>query len=379
MDAFFASVEQRDHPEYRGKPVIVGAAPGSRGVVSAASYEARKFGIHSAMPINRAFSLCSQGIYVRPAHEKYSSESNKLMDILKEFSPKFEQVSVDEAFLDMTGTEKLWGAFIVAAKKIKTKIGEERGLTASIGIAPNKYLAKIASDLNKPDGISEVPFNYDEIIKWLAPMAVKKMGGVGKKREEILNSMGLRTIGELQKLTHDFLEKKFGKGGTGLFHLCRGIDSREVKGGGTAKSISREYTFDNDTKDRVLLKKTLLTLSQDVSRRAREGRKKGKTVVLTYRTSDFKKCSKRVTFSNGLNTAKEIYETAVCVLDALPGNIVVRLIGVGLTSFCQESQIDLFGMDKDKRAWEESEKALDILSAKFGRQIIKKGGEIKKK
>ena len=183
MDAFFTSIEQRDDPRYKGKPVIVGAQPGHRGVVAAASYEARKFGVHSAMPISEAFKKCPNGVYLHPRMEAYSNESHHIMEILSSFSPALEQVSVDEAFLDITGTGKLFGDPLTTAQTIRGTIKEQRKLTASIGIAPNKFLAKVASDMNKPDGITIVPFDPDEITKWLGPKPVGKIWGSGKKRK----------------------------------------------------------------------------------------------------------------------------------------------------------------------------------------------------
>ena len=202
MDAFFASVEQRDNPSFRGKPVIVGARPGTRGVVSAASYEARSYGVHSAMPISEAVRRCPGAVFAVPRFSAYSHASEEIMNTLAEFSPRVDQVSVDEAFLDMTGTQRLWGEPLATAQKIKKRIWDTQHLTASIGIAPNKFLSKLASDINKPDGITITPFCHDAIKSWLAPLPVKSMWGVGKKSETALGFLGVYTIGDLQN-THE--------------------------------------------------------------------------------------------------------------------------------------------------------------------------------
>lgn len=376
MDAFFASVEQRDNPDWRGKPVIVGALPGNRGVVSAASYEARAFGVHSAMPVSEAFQRCPQGIFVRPSMDHYSRDSEKIMEILQEFSPEIEQISVDEAFLDITGTERLWGAPVQTARSIKTAIRDRLGLTASVGIAPNKFLAKIASDLDKPDGITEVPFDPQRIVSWLAPLSVGKMWGVGKKSAAVFLSQGVRTIGDLQKRSLMQLQALFGANGAGWYDLCRGIDNRPISEAESAKSVSRENTFEHDTADRAQIRSTLLSLAQDVGHRARQAGLKGRTVILTWRGSDFARHSKRVTLTSPTNTAHEIFNQALTLLARLPPRLTVRLIGVGVTNFDTVQQTSLFDDDPGKKAWERSERAVDKVTDKFGRGAVWRGGAI---
>lgn len=204
MDAFFASIEQRDFPQYKGKPVIVGAKPGSRGVVSAASYEARSYGVHSAMPISEAFRRCPRGVFVTPRMDIYIQESSKIMQILQTFSPDIEQISVDEAFIDMTGTKKLFGTPVNAAKLIKDKIFSETNLTSSIGIAPNKFLAKIGSDIDKPDGITCIPFEKAEIEKWLSPLEVRRIWGVGQKSNAVLKEWESKLSGIFKNCLSNF-------------------------------------------------------------------------------------------------------------------------------------------------------------------------------
>jgi len=376
MDAFFAAVEQRDNPEYKEKPVIVGALPGHRGVVSAASYEARKYGIHSAMPISTAYQKCPRGIYLKPSMERYSRESHKIMEILGRFAPLIEQISVDEAFLDISGTEKLMGPAPRVAKKIQDTIIQERNLTASIGLAPNKFLAKIASDYQKPCGITAVPFDDAGIRQWLAPMPVKRMWGIGKKSAEVLRKQYILTIGDLQQLSLAHLEELFGEQGKHFYQLCRGIDHRLVASGEGVKSVSHEHTFGKDCNDREVWKKTLLTLSASVARRARKKGLKGRTVVLTWRGQDFTKRSKRITLSESTNTGKTIFDEAMGLVRCIPEGMYLRLIGVGITGFSVNPQLSLFGSDKDREAWEHSEKAVDSLIDKFGSGTVLRGGEL---
>lgn len=378
MDAFFASIEQRDNPSYRGKPVIVGAKPGGRGVVSAASYEARKFGVHSALPISIAFQRCPQGIYVTPSMNKYITVSKQLMSILNSFTPLIEPLSVDEAFMDMSGTQKLFGPPRKAAELLRMKIKEELQLTGSCGIAPNKFLAKLASDINKPDGITEVPFDKEEIIKWLAPMKVSRIWGVGKKTEEQLSSAGIFIIEDLQKLSLSQLENMFkDKGSKALYNLSRGIDFRDVHPPEEVKSVSREHTFKSDSTNINEWKSTLLFLSREVAQRTRKKNLKGKTVTLTYRTPDFKRYSRQAGLTESTDLAKVIYEKAITLLEKEIRHLSgLRLIGVGISGFNEEIQQTLFPENEDIKQWEASEKAMDDISKRFGNNTIFRGGEL---
>jgi DNA polymerase-4 len=375
MDAFFASVEQRDTPAYRGRPLIVGARPGMRGVVAAASYEARAFGVHSAMPIGEAVRRCPEGVFVRPRLDAYRRESEAVMAIFASFSPLVEPVSIDEAFLDMTGTERLLGPPLAAATALADRIRRERSLTASIGIAPNKFLAKIASDLHKPAGITMAPFDPRAVIPWLAPLPVKRIWGVGEATGAVLDRMGIRTVGDLQGLSREYLTDRFGRQGEKLFALCRGIDDRPLAVAEPAKSISREHTFNVDSTDPETWKRTLYSLAQDVSRRARAGGVKGATVVLTYRKSDFSRHSRRKPLAHPTSAARFIYEGALDLLGGVPGG-ALRLIGVGLTSLDPGEQTDLFADANPATGLEAVESAMDRIAARYGDTLIGKGREI---
>ncbi len=379
MDAFFAAIEQRDNPAYRIKPVIVGARPGTRGVVSAASYEARTYGIHSAMPINQAHARCPHGVFLRPNMEKYRRESHHVMEVLSAFSPVLEQISVDEAFLDMSGAGKLWGAPVRAAQTISRRIKEDLNLTASIGIAPNKFLAKLASDYNKPDGITETPFTDEAIRPWLAPLAVSRIWGVGARAQQALAAWGVHTIGDLQRLSRMELEQRFGKAGESLFELSRGIDSRPVGEYEQVKSISREHTFSVDSTKRREWESTLLSLARDVAFRARRKNVRGSTVVLSWRTPDFQRHSRRITLSQPTNLANRIYREVLGLLDKETNRIrALRLIGVGITNFREPAQTNLFEQGSvEEQAWKASESAMDLIVMKYGESAIFLAGERK--
>jgi DNA polymerase-4 len=375
MDAFYASIEQRENPSYRDKPVIVGAKPGKRGVVSTASYEARKFGIHSAMPINEAFSRCPNGIFVQPNMALYESVSRKIFDLFGRFSPGVEPISVDEAFIDMSGTEKLFGPMQAAAKRISDALKAEQHLTGSIGVAPNKFLAKVASDMNKPDGITIVPFEREKILEWLAPMSVSRIWGVGKKSAVALQTLGIYTIGDLQKMPLDQLIRHFGKAGNALFSLCRGIDERPVETGDAAKSISREITFDRDSSDRQQWHQVIYELSQDIAVRARHNCVKGATVVLTWRLPDFSRHSRRTTMVQPTSVAKVIFEQALLLMDSIHERSL-RLIGVGITNLTNEVQTDLFSASDGQERLETSEMTADTIRSRYGIESLRKGREI---
>ncbi|MBN1601895.1 MAG: DNA polymerase IV [Chitinispirillaceae bacterium] len=376
MDAFYAAIEQRENPSYRGKPVIVGAKPGKRGVVSTASYEARTFGIHSAMPINEAYSRCPGGIFVQPQMALYDQVSRQIFDLFEKFTPLVEPVSVDEAFLDMSGTEKLFGPMDLAAKRISDALKREQNLTGSIGVAPNKFLAKIASDCNKPDGITIVPFERQAVLEWLAPMHVNRIWGVGKKSAVVLQTLGIYTIGDLQQVPHDILIRHFGKVGNSLFSLCRGIDDRLVETGDAAKSISRETTFNRDSSDRLQWRQVVYELAQDVALRARQSNVKGATIVLTWRLSDFSRHSKRITITQPTNLARIIFEHALVLMGSVHER-ALRLIGVGLTGLTNEVQEDLFSGSDGQQRLEVSEVTADTIRSRFGFESLKKGREIK--
>lgn len=302
MDAFFASVEQRDDKSLLSRPVIVGADPKGgkgRGVVSACSYEARKFGIHSAMPISEAYRLCPGGVFLPVDIDKYSKASGEIYDILYSFTPDIEPLGIDEAFLDITGSHHLFGGPVETCRRIKAKIKSETGLIASVGLAPNKTAAKIASDLEKPDGLVEV--TGERLLEFLHPLPVGKLWGLGKKSSKALFDIGIRTIGELAKEQPRRIREILGKNGDVFQALARGIDDDPVEPGGDAKSVSNELTFDLDTARKDKVASALMYLSEKVSSRLREASIKCRTVTLKIRLEDFTTCTRSFTFQRATN------------------------------------------------------------------------------
>ena len=285
LDAFFAAVEQRDNPNIRGKPVIVGGDPGARGVVSAASYEARRFGVHSAMPLRTAAALCPDGIFLPVNGAKYRTASRAVMAIMGRYTPRVEQVSIDEAFLDVAGSERLFGPPPAIAEAIKAAVRAEVGLTASVGVASTKLVAKIASDLRKPDGLVVVAPG-DEAA-FLAPLPIARLWGVGAQTRAALAEYGVRTIGDLAALDPQLLVRRLGKHGATLVERARGVDPSPVTGDAEAKSVSHEHTFDVDTSDQDQIERTLLALAEGVAARLRAGGVRAATVQVKVRDSAF--------------------------------------------------------------------------------------------
>jgi DNA polymerase-4 len=351
MDAFFAAVEQRDHPELRGKPVIIGADPqggSGRGVVSTCSYEARKFGVHSAMPVSRAYRLCPNGIFVPPNGRLYREVSHAVFEIFNRFSDMVEPISVDEAFIDVTGSLALFGSAEKIARQIKQQIHDEQGITASVGIAPNKYLAKIASDLEKPDGL--VIVDADAIDAFLAPLDIKRLWGAGEKTVERMRAAGINTIGDLARLSEDLLDKKFGKMGRHFYRLAHGLDERPVEGGHEAKSVSNEMTFGEDTFDTELIERTLFRLCEKVGYRLRQDNLRGRTIHLKLRYEGFDTITRNRTLDHNTNATQTIYEV---VSELFHKNYQksrkVRLLGAGVSGFDEKPgvQLSLFDQKKD--------------------------------
>jgi nucleotidyltransferase/DNA polymerase involved in DNA repair len=372
MDAFFAAVEQRDHPEYRGQPVVVGADPKGgrgRGVVATASYEARKYGIHSAMPISKAYRLCPHAIYVRGSYQRYGEASRQVMAILQDFTPVIEKLSIDEAFLDVTGSLHLFGRAEDVAHKIKSRIRRELQLTASVGIAPNKFLAKIASDLQKPDGL--VVVKEGEEKSFLAPLPIGKLWGVGKKTEVLLKNMGITTIGEIAKLPQTELGRKLGKWGYGLWLLANGIDERPVVTWSPQKSISQEITFDEDTDDPELLERTLFQLADELARLMRKSQLKGRTITLKIRLEDFSTFTRSRSFSDFIDSTEIIRGVAIELFRNFDRkNQKVRLVGVGVSqlSSIYGEQLGLF--EQEKPINQKLSNLLDSLKDKYGDDAV---------
>ena len=372
MDAFFAAVEQREHPDFFGKPVIVGADPKNgegRGVVSTCSYEARKYGIHSAMPISQAYKLCPHGIYVPPNGALYSQVSKDIFELFYEFTDLVEPLSIDEAFLDVTGCVKLFGSAKNIGQKLKYRIYETQALTASVGIAPNKFIAKIASDLEKPDGLVIVDEN--RIQEFLNPLPLKRLWGAGKKTLEVFNKQHIYTIGDLAKLPKDILQKKFGKHGAHFYNLSRGIDNRPVIPGHEVKSVSNEMTFSHDLRDMEKLHETLLHLSEKVGYRMRKKNLKGKTVQLKLRYEGFETLTRNKTLKYTTANTETIFKVVWNLFEYnYDKRRKVRLLGVGVSGFKDKSDEQLSLFDKPEKKTSELDVVEDLVRKKFGKNAI---------
>src|SRR5712691_7742649 len=344
MDAFYAAVEQRDRPELRGKPVIVGADPKGgkgRGVVSTASYEARRFGVGSAMPISQAYRLCPHGVYLPVDMEKYVRVSKQVMAVLRDVTDLVEPVSIDEAFLDVTGRRRALGSGEEIARRLKDEIRRGTSLTASVGVATSKLVAKIASDLRKPDGLIVVLPGTE--AAFLAPLPVRRLWGVGPKMEERLMKIGVRTIGELATCDPARLERRLGTHGHDLVQLARGIDLREVVSEGEdAKSIGQEHTFGADTGDRERLRTTLLELCDAVARRLRQHGVRARTVTLKYRDEDFHTSTRAKTLEAAVDSGDALFEAAWRLFRGVHGRRKVRLLGVSASGLAGPAQMPLF-------------------------------------
>ncbi|MBE6097544.1 MAG: DNA polymerase IV [Schwartzia succinivorans] len=376
MDAFFASVEQRDHEEYRGKPVIVGGL-GPRGVVSTASYEARRYGVHSAMPMATARRLCRDGIFLSGSYETYRAVSKKVFSILSRFSPVIEPLSIDEGFLDITGMEGLMESRREYGLRLKKEIFEATGLVASVGIAPNKFLAKLASDLEKPDGL--VIIEKEDIMRVLSPLPVRRIWGVGKKMNERLALLGIKTIGELANTDIKILEENLGThAARQLYELSHGIDNRPVEPEREVKSIGREETFTEDIYKREDIDKALLYLAEQVGWRLRKAGTMAHTIQLKIRFGDFSTYTRRKTMEQPTAYDEEIYETAkeLCSSVTMPRGMGVRLLGISGSGLGTSSEISLFSA-RDTQKKEKLYGAIDDLKARFGEGIVTKGNLIK--
>lgn len=372
MDAFYASVEQGDHPELKGKPVIVGGDAEKRGVVSAASYEARVFGVHSAMPTSQAKRLCPKGVFLPVRMPRYREVSEEISRILKDFTPLVEPLSLDESFLDVTGSEKLFGPALEIAREMKGRILSLTHLTASAGVAPNKFLAKIASDLRKPDGLVEI--KPEEVEIFLRDLPISKLWGVGKTTEEVLKNMGIWRAGQLAAYPTQLIEAKLGKWGLDLAALARGEDDRPVISESEAKSISQEETFTPDLGEMATMKKTLLDQAERVGWALRRQKLKGYTVQLKVRYPDFSLITRSATLHLPTDQGIEIYETVARLLEkteALPKK--ARLLGVGVSNLRHRDnpeQLPLFDPRRQKVV--RSTAAMDRIWSRFGPEAIKR-------
>ncbi len=367
MDAFYAAVEQLDRPELSGKPVIVGGST-RRGVVSTASYEARAFGVRSAMPVFQAERLCPHGVFLPVRMERYKEISRKVMSVLEAFSPAVEQVSIDEAYVDLTGSGRLNGPREEAGKEIKRRIRERTSLTGSVGIAPNRFLAKVASDMDKPDGLTVI--RPEEVSSVLRDLALRKVPGVGAKTAAALESEGLRTLGDVLGL-----QGRAGALGGRLLELARGIDETPVGQWAGAKSISSEETLPEDTGDPERLKAELLAQSELVGARARMKGLKGATVTLKLRRADFKLLTRSVSLAEPTSSTYVIYREGMRLLEReLSGRRRYRLIGIGLSNLTRNRiefvQLSLFENRDASETWDALERAVDEIRDRFGKGAI---------
>ena len=369
MDAFFASVEQLDDPSLRGLPVVVGGTS-DRSVVSAASYEARKYGVRSAMSIVKARKLCRDLVIVPGRMGRYKEISRAVMAVLGEFSPLVEQASVDEAYLDGTGLERLFGPVEELGRRIKERVREVTGLTCSVGAAPVRFLAKIASDLDKPDGLSVI---YPEMVEgFLRDLPVGKVPGVGKKLVEELARLSVRTCGDILRRDRAWWEKKIGKYGGALHDRARGVDPNGVEPGGEAKSCSAENTFMEDTSDREELTRWLLAQSERVGADLRAHGYRGRTVTLKVKYADFTQITRSRSLGSRTDNTAVIFETARELLAELELRRAVRLIGVGVSNFeARARQVLLF--EEPEAVREETsplDRAVDRVRERFGSSAV---------
>lgn len=374
MDAFYASIEQLDNPDYRGKPVIVGGSADSRGVVSAASYEARKYGVHSAMPTARAQRLCPNGIFLPVRMKRYQEVSKAIHKIMRDYTDMIEPLSLDEAFLDVNGSLRLFGSAVAIGHAIKSRIKKELSLTASVGIASNKLLAKLASDYDKPDGFMVI--DDREILVFLSRLPVEKLWGIGPVTREQLGKLGITQVGQLQRWSKTDLQRRFGQAhGAHLFDVCRGIDHSAVIAHRKAKSISSEHTFAVDTDDRRTIQRTLMEQCETVGRRLREQKLAGRTIMLKLRYPDFSMVTRNHSLPHPTNLDGEIYTVADQMLQrSLPPRQPIRLIGVGAAHLLPVNQpaqqLLLFDAD-DSSSLSTLYGAMDDICEKFGPRALR--------
>jgi len=387
MDAFYAAIEVRDQPQYRGLPVVVGAPPRGRGVIAAASYEARRYGIRSAMPSREAFARCPHAVFLPVDMEKYRSVSQQLFELLETYTPQIEPVSIDEAFLDLTGcpipeaaaSERTaetaevqgpaWAAAdpgLAIARAIKACIRQRLGLPASLGVAPNKFLAKLASELAKPDGLRRI--RPDEVEAVLDPLPVTALWGVGEETRQRLASLKITTIGALRRTPVSVLRASLGFAAEHLAQLSRGIDERPVAPPGEAKSIGREITFEHDTSDREVITRTLAALAQDVARHLRADGLLGQNVTLKVRYGDFRTLARSATLAAPADTGAEFYQAAERMWGRLPHQPQpIRLLGISVSRLGRAAQLDLFGRGARRGR---VDRVVDSINPRFGEGTV---------
>jgi DNA polymerase IV len=372
LDAFFVSVEQVLRPELKGKPVIVGGNPDRRGVVASASYEARAFGIHAAMPLLLANRLCPQAVFLQGNFSKYREESDKFMKILSDFSPALEPGGLDEAYLDVTGCD-IFGNPRQIAVSIKERVKKELQIIASVGISRSKIVAKIASDYGKPDGLVEVEAGKEK--EFLAPLPISRMPGIGNKTERMFKELEIKTIGELAAMKEVTLKYRFGSYGVMLHHFANGIDNRKIEMRGEAKSISRETTFAEDVNDNRFIQGTLRYLCERVGKEMREQNKQARSVSIKLRFADFETLNRSHSYPELVSSDQALYQAAAALLDkALTANKkkMIRLIGIEVSNLVGDGrQLNLF--NKDVQREERMDKVIDKIREKYGFSAVQSG------
>jgi DNA polymerase-4 len=369
LDAFFAAVEQRDRPELRGRPVIVGGDPRGRGVVSAASYEARRFGVHSAMSLREAVRRCPDGVFLPVDGRRYQQASRDVMAILRRYTPQVEPISIDEAFMDVTGSLPLFGPGPAIAAAIRAAVREDVGLTASVGVASTKLVAKVASDLRKPDAL--VVVEPGDEAAFLAPLAISRLWGVGEKTATALAEYGVRTIGDLAALSPDILERRFGKHGRALGARARGVDADPVHEGDPAKSVGHEHTFDHDTVDPEVIERTLLAMSDGVAGRLRSAGVRAGTIAVKIRDSSFRTITRQRTLPEPTDMTEPIFRVALALARPEVRGIRVRLLGVAASNLGEREQLGLFPSDEPRHR--AAIEAADALRRRYGDTAITRG------
>lgn len=381
MDAFYASVEELDRPELAGRPVIVAGSVESRGVVSAANYEARRFGVHSAMPTATARRLCPQGVFLPVRMDRYEGVSRQIREIFHRYTPLVEPLSFDEAFLDVSGSEGLFGSAEQIGRRIKRDIREELKLVASVGVAPNKFLAKIASDLEKPDGFVVVA--ADRVQEFLDPLPVTRIWGVGEATRRVLAQLGIRSIAQLRAAPPALMRERFGVMGEQLWQLAHGIDSRPVVPDHEAKSISHETTFAADVADREMLQAVLLQLTEQVARRLRRHGLTARTVHIKVRFGDFSTITRNQTLAEPTDLTEVLWRTAAEMLaNRLPKNQQrkpVRLLGMGISGLDDSGETQGLLFDREERRQQGQVDAVtDEILQRFGKGAIGRAGAMGK-
>jgi DNA polymerase IV len=373
MDAFFAAVEVRRRPELKGRPVVVGGI-GPRGVVSSASYEARRYGVRSAMPAMRARALCPQAVFLPPDFSAYTAASDAVMKIFRDVTPLVEPLSLDEAFLDVAGAQRLLGRPAIIARDIRARVQTEQHLTCSVGVAPTKFVAKLGSTRAKPDGVIVVPTG--QVLDFLHPLPVGALWGVGERATETLHRLGLSTVGDLANAPLGMLRSAVGDASaTHLHELSWGRDPRQVVSEHVDKSIGAEMTYDTDVDDPLVIRRSLLALADKVGARLRASGQVGRTIAIKVRMADFKTVNRSRTMQTSTDVAREIFETGWTLFEALraaSGNIgQIRLIGVRVEGLSAEATASRqLTLGEPERGWREAEAATDAVAARFGRSVV---------